>query len=105
MSYVADETIHMLLGWQSYHCMALRLHDDLANTDAGAFKKAKNFREIFPAIRRLPFLMLLGPDGRPLASLAGEDVSKLAAHALQAASAKYPGPEQVPPVSPADVRH
>jgi len=92
---MADETIHWLLGSQAYHCIALRLHDDLSNTDSRDFEKAKFFREIFPDIKQLPFLMILGPDGKPLSSLAGEDVSKLAAHALQSAASRFPGPEQV----------
>jgi hypothetical protein len=92
---MADETIHLLLGYQNYHYIALRLHDDLSNADSTAFKKAKFFREIFPDVKQLPYLMILTPDGVPLSSLTGEDVSKLAAQALQSAASKYPGPQQV----------
>ena len=83
-SYTADETLHVSLGWlEAKHIVALRLHDDLSNTNPKAFRKAKAFREIFPNIRELPFLMLLAPDGKPLGSLLGSDVSTLAAEAIE----------------------
>lgn len=89
-SYLADETLHVTLGWKPVNCVALRLHDDLSNVNPKAFKKAKAFREIFPAVERLPYLKLLAPDGTPLASLQGEDVAKRAAGAIEEASVRYP---------------
>ena len=83
-SYTADETLHVSLGWlEAKRIVALRLHDDLNNTNPKEFRKAKAFREIFPNIRELPFLMLLAPDGRPMGSLLGSDVSTLAAEAIE----------------------
>lgn len=89
-SYIADETLHVSLGWKPLNCIALRLHDDLLNGDPEAFPKAKAFRQIFPSIGTLPFLMVLSPEGRPIASLQSTDVAKLAPYVLQKTASEYP---------------
>ena len=80
----------MSLGFQPLNCIALRLHDELSDMDPGAFSRAKAFREIFPNIRQLPFMMVLSPEGRPIASLQSTDVAKLAPYVLQKTATEYP---------------
>ena len=94
-SYIANQEVHANLARNEFHCIALQLHDDLHNTDSEAFKGAKAFREIFPAIRRLPFFMILGPDGKELACLEGGEIALYSAQAIRRAAASFPKPFQV----------
>lgn len=94
-SYWADKEIHATLARGRFHCIALRLHDDLYNIDPEAFKGAKAFREIFPAIRQLPFFMILGPDGKELACLEGNEIAMHSAEVIHRTAADFPRPSQV----------
>ena len=94
-SYRADKEIHAILARGRFHCIALRLHDDLYNNDPEAFKGAKAFREIFPAIRQLPFFMILGPDGKELACLEGNEIAMHSAEVIHRTAADFPRPSQV----------
>lgn len=70
----ADAAVHHAL--HSHHnILALRLYDDLENQDPTAYEDAKLFKEIFPTIKSLPFLMILSPDGDPIAELEGYEVA------------------------------
>lgn len=82
--------MHVSLGWQPINCIALKLHDDLSNPHPQSFAKGKAFREIFPNIKQLPFLMVLSPEGKPLASLQGADVAKNASQVFQKTALQFP---------------
>lgn len=88
----ADAAVHHAL--QSHdRILALRLYDDLNNTDPQAHEDAKFFREIFPTIKSLPFVMILDPDGSPLAQLEGYDVAEGVEGSLWEASSNMQGRE------------
>lgn len=83
------------LAARDYNCVALCLPDDLQNTEEEAFSGARAFRDIFPSIQQLPFLMILGPNGKELVSLEGSQIAADSAAALHHADAAYPQTAQV----------
>lgn len=82
------------------HILALRLYDDLNNTDPLAYEDAKFFREIFPDITLLPYLMILNPEGNPVAQLEGYEVAERVEDSLSEVSNNHkPEVRKIPQIS------
>lgn len=101
LSQAAETSIHLALQTENCRCIALRLHDDLTDTDPDSYRGAKAFRDIFPSIDALPFFMALGPDGKEIARLEGEDIRIQLAETMRLATGSHAGSTEVlsPPLN------